>query len=170
MSLGATGIEVLGPLEANPTAIRWPFWYQVTGTSLTLAEPAVGFWDPTPSTTLGERAGGTLKRQTGPLRSLLQFFMAENLSRLRNCWSGIRGTSASLRDHAARQLSHQLWLDARVAGLALMRCTKPLALACITGAGATRGALDAGAMYVKTAAGSMRSTDCAGATAMAPCS
>ena len=30
--------------------------------------------------------------------------------------------------------------------------------------------LDAGAMYVKNAAGSMRSTDCASATAMAPCS
>ena len=45
MSLGATGIEVLGPLEANPTAIRWPFGYQVTGTSLTLAEPVVGFWE-----------------------------------------------------------------------------------------------------------------------------
>ena len=118
MSLGATGIEVLGPLEANPTAIRGPFRYQVTSTSLTLAEPVVGSWEPTPSTALGERAGGTLKRQTGPLRSLPQFFVAENLSRLKNCCGGMRGTSASLRDHAARQLSHRLWLDARAAGLA----------------------------------------------------
>ena len=61
LALGTTGIEVQGSLEATQNE-RFNDASDF-GTSLTLAAPAAGYRDPTPSSTLGKRARGTLMRK-----------------------------------------------------------------------------------------------------------
>ena len=59
----ATVIEVQGPLEATQND-RFDDALDL-GTSLTLAAPAGGNRDPTPSSAMGKGAGGTLVHKTG---------------------------------------------------------------------------------------------------------
>ena len=68
LALGTTGIEVQGYLETTQNE-RFNDASDF-GTSLTLAAPAAGYRDPTPSSTLDKRALGTLMRKA----TFSQFF------------------------------------------------------------------------------------------------
>ena len=75
LTLGATGIEVQGPLEATPNE-RLDDALGLE-TSLTLAAPAAGYRDPTPSTALGKRADGTLVQKAGRTVTFLPILQDE---------------------------------------------------------------------------------------------
>ena len=76
LPLNATGTEVQGPLEAS----QHERFDDALGlaTSLTLAAPAAGSRDLTPSTVSGKRAKGTRMQQMRELRPLPKFFETIN--------------------------------------------------------------------------------------------